>query len=276
MKIKSCMLDFDGTVTEKGSTDMPCELRDKITNYLRENPLAFCTGRSVSFVREKIFNSIMQVLESKERSDVNSNLYFFTENGSIGGKFSDCGENFNKIYEIEWPDEISKEMLMNVIENEFKYGLEFPSHKFDVAFVFRAYDESGGYVHGKVVRERFLNACESVYPDIHEHLHFGASKRSLTIGPIKGDKDYALLTYADILRQERQMQINDTLDDILIVGNNPQKGGNDYKLLNSGLGRSYSVEGYEDGARYDLVVDENGIPLQNADGMMHLFNTYLH
>ena len=94
--------------------------------------------------------------------------------------------------------------------------------------------------------------------------------------PADGDKDAGIRQFAKYLEDKFGTTFGDNIKDIMVTGDRPQKGGNDFYLLNSGIGTAYTVGDLGEGEHPPTpVIDENGDRILNNKGTLHLIKKVL-
>ena len=127
------------------------------------------------------------------------------------------------------------------------------------------------YELSRRIYEAAVAYLSEIDTDFEKFLHVGDSGIGVLIVPADGDKDAGVRRFAQYLTEKTNLSFGEGLEEILVVGDRPQKGGNDYYMLNSGLGTAYTVGGLGEGAHPPTpVTDEGGQRLFNNKGTLHL------
>lgn len=266
MKFKAAIFDFDGTITEKGVAIPSREMVDALAALSRKMPIAFCTGRQ---------------LESFEAHTELKNVYLMAENGSIGYYFNTDLGCFEEFYRTKWPDSfIQKEKLKEILANAIKefgkihHSEKYPSHR--VIIVLTSKEKRGVHEVYRVsdkIYEATISELRKISPDYERFLHVGNSGIGVVVCPADGDKDNGIKRFAEFLALKRGIVFNDEcFREILVAGDQGEKGGNDYYFLNGELGTPFTV-GEGDTAK--SVLDDKGQKLLHGNGLLHLINSVL-
>lgn len=119
------------------------------------------------------------------------------------------------------------------------------------------------------------------YKNIRKIMHVGDSGLGCLICPANGDKDIAIKAFGEFLAEKRGVEFgkrHKRFRKIIVVGDNPQKGGNDHYFLNGTYGTAFSVSercrSKFFGMPY-LVKDDNKHLLFNDKGSLYLLKNLL-
>lgn len=278
------MFDFDGTVTERGVYDPGPEMVEVLADLSQKMPLAFCTGRDLgSFVRRG-FSSIVKKIDEERRLQFLNNLFLFAENGAFGYAFDRDKSKFVELYKIEWPDEfIPKHELKKQLTPLIKEYGEFCENAHEIVAVMRTHlteveDRNIDDVY--VLSEKIYLACidflKNIDPNFEKYLHVGNSGIGVVIGPADGDKDSAIIRFAKILAEKRNIEFDERASEILVVGDSPLPSGNDHYFLKGDYGTPFTVGPDVDGSEFPRpVLGKNGEKLYHEKGTTHLLKSIL-
>lgn len=281
---KAVMFDFDGTVTPRGVYEPSPETVDLILQAAKKVPVAFCTGRQLeSFLRHG-YNYLIDGLDEKEKREFLANLFLFGENGSMGYHYDLEKDSFEQFYEIEWPENfIAKDELRTTLGEAIKeYGdIYYNAHK--VAVVLRTNLHSNPdrkvqdvYDLSDKLFETTCSVLSKMAADYEDYLHVGNSGIGVIVCPANGDKDSAIREFAEYLRVERSVSIGPEAREILVVGDRPEKSGNDHYFLMGNYGTPFSVGGLCEGKEFPKgVYDESGKRLLHDAGTGYLIRNLL-
>lgn len=274
---KAVMFDYDGTITKKGEF-APSEEMNSILLALCEKgfPIAVCTGRQLtSFVKrsEKIFEKFSE--KAKE------NFYVFAENGAIGYKYDSASKEYKMFYMGQWPAEVPKESFKKGLIEATRDIAEDVGEHF-VPIVLRPLDalslsiDEIYAISDKIfeVTKKFIEAS-----DAKNYLRYGNSGLGCIICPANADKDAAIKVFYEFLRDQRGVVFNEDdgkYREIMVIGDNPQVGGNDHFFLNGKYGTPYTVGTEEnDTPAAKVVFGENGVRLYRDEATIHLLQGLL-
>ncbi len=275
------MLDFDGTVTEKGKYYPTQKMADLLFEITMKMPIAFCTGRQLESFWRRIHGLVEEISEDKRR-DFLQNLYLMAENGAIGYYYDFDEDNYVEFYRAKWPEqfiermEFMKEMASLIDDIGAVYD---DAHRIVVVMRTNAHESGDHKVISEIsqqIYERVVDYLEEKYPGYSEFLHIGNSGLGVVVGPADGDKDRGIEEFAKYLMKEKKMTFVEKYRDILVVGDSPQKGGNDYYFLNGRFGTPYTVESYNKDLEWPKpVIDHEGKRLHNSEGTEYLIKKFL-
>ena len=108
----------------------------------------------------------------------------------------------------------------------------------------------------------------------------GNSGLGCLICPANGDKDRGILEFKKFLESKRNINFaNDKhIRDILVIGDNPQKGGNDHYFLNGKYGTAFSVSDQYNKKFFKMpyvVKNKKRDLLFNSEGSLYLLKYLL-
>lgn len=275
MKFKAVMMDFDGTVTNKGSVIPSKIMIEKLIELARKMPIAFCTGRQLESFQKRGLNAILSQIPTKERGDILSNIFLMGENGSMGYYFDKKTGKYKEFYRAKWPNKlITKAKLKKILSPKIeKFGEIINVHR--VVIVMRAH-----HVEETPVKEVYAKSAEmfkicekffSQYRNYEKYMHIGDSGIGVILCPAKGDKDNGTREFARFLAKKRGMKFSKTLKEILVIGDSAKKGGNDYYFLQGKYGTPFTVGYYDKKLKYPQpVLNNKGKRLLYATGTLWL------
>jgi len=297
-KFKAAMFDYDGTLTEKGIWEIDQALAERMGELLVAGfPLAICTGRQLDSF-EKRFGPTFRMIREKFGDEAAGRLYFLAENGAVGyeydfsdtagsGSDSDSDGSWRIFYQAEWPSAVPKKEFESGLEEILRGKVEFLTHlvpiviaplgryDMDISVLNKASSEVFKIAHEYASKFEALGGGNAL-----DHLHIGDSGLGVLICPADGDKDSAVRVFWELLSArgvkflEKSPLDGGSCREIMVVGDSPQKRGNDYYFLNGRYGTAFSV-GVEPeaGSEWPIVVrDESGEPIMNSRGTLALLN----
>jgi len=253
------VLDIDGTITDPETGRVPLEILEKVYDLLRRGyPVILITGRASGGRggANGVFEQIRIIHRAKggERSHegekelefIQRNFLVFVENGAEG--FSVDKKAYS--YKIDKPEglELLESSLIGLVGEVAKVNKK----KFSLQLNF----ESPEQLETSLVRVRELISNLGLSFNVVR-----SGDRILDILPFGVDKGIALSKGLEYLG------INS--DKVLKVGDNGQRGGNDYPLLSSFGG--FSVGKYDEESVLP-VVDERGRKLEGPEAVLWLLN----
>ncbi len=283
MQFKAVMFDYDGTVTDDGHFAPPQDLVDEIARVAQDFPISFCTGRNVdSFVRRGI-KSFVEMVPEELKEGLYKNLFLVAENGCVGYTFDPEKMAFDEFYEVEWPEKFvgRERMAAELSEAVRDYGELFENaHKCAVVFRTNLYGSETELI--KKVNELSDNIyrvvieyLSNISPNYSEYFHVGNSGIGVLIIPADGDKDTGIKKFVQHLSENRNMTFEKDYRDVLVIGDRPDKGGNDEHFLNGKYGTPYTVGKIGPGPDFPLTVtDPEGTRLLHTRGTKHLLQKY--
>lgn len=275
------MMDFDGTITEKGSA-VPSEKMAKILiKTAKKVPVAFCTGRQLESFKKHGLVELVKYIPKKELNSVLKNIFLIGENGSIGYFFDTGIGDYKEFYRAKWPDKlIKKEKLMKDLSGKIaEFGEVINMHR--VVLVMRAHNELEKipidlvYERSKKIYKIVQEYLEKLDKNYEKYLHIGDSGIGVIVCPANGDKDNGTRKLGQFLRKTQSMKFSKNYKEILVIGDSQQKGGNDYYFLNGKYGTPYTVgENYKKSKYPHGVYNEKRKRLLHEKGTISLMNKY--
>lgn len=269
---KAVMFDFDGTLNDIGEfIPVPEEMKEKLQELCVKVPLAFATARSWNTAKRRLTETL-----SKRFDELKKYWAVICENGSAGYYFDENKNDFVEFYRVPWPEsEISKSQLIKKMKSVFGELIgeliENPT-----SLIIRPHTHAGISpeklsTHSKelenLVREVLLQFPGSTF------LHFGNSKMGISIVPQDGDKDRGAREFCKFLKQKRNMAFDEKCSELVLIGDNPLPGGNDYYFLSGEVGTPFTVGELKEDAHWPLpVFDEMDQLVKGPKGTLALLN----
>ena len=279
MDFKAAMFDFDGTVTDKGKFDPPQKLIDKIAELGEKMPVAFCTGRQLESFEKRALAALISSIEPKKLHGFLENLYLIAENGSLGYSFNTKLDKLEEFYRAKWPKEfLGRAKLKEILQKEVD-GLGYVHDDMHqvVVIIRTIYTGTDRIEETYDLSAKIFKICHEVLgeydSDYGDYFNVGDSGIGCVICPADADKDNGILQFGEYLKKTRNIQFDEDFREILVVGDQHQKGGNDYHFLNGKYGTAYTV-GHNEviGQCPKPVVSDDGSRLFNSDGTLFLLN----
>lgn len=284
MEFKAAMFDFDGTITHKGEYAPPKVLADALVDLSQKIPIGFCTGRQLESFEHRGLTELLREIDPAKRLPFLENLFLFAENGAIGYDFNTKKEVFEEFYRVDWPEEfIGQAKLKQQLREAVKdYGDVYDNaHKVVIVIRTNLHDQADHHIDevyklSATMYEITMEVLRKFSADFEDFLHVGNSGIGVIVGPANGDKDHAIKEFGVLLARTRGLKFEENLKDILVVGDSPQKGGNDHYFLRGQLGTPYNVgEANVDNPLLNVVTDEQGKRLFNATATLDLVRNLL-
>ena len=102
------MVDFDGTITEKGVNQIDPEIVKEFARLLKTDfPVAICTGRQLDSFKRRI-KPLHEYLEKHRLLSKLKNLYLIAENGAIGYYYDPTTKRYKIFHKADWPKDFPK------------------------------------------------------------------------------------------------------------------------------------------------------------------------
>jgi hydroxymethylpyrimidine pyrophosphatase-like HAD family hydrolase len=278
MRFKAVMMDFDGTVTKKGSVFPSGKMIDKLISVAEKTPIAFCTGRQLESFEKRGLNAILKRIPEDKKIQILSNIFLIGENGSIGYFFNKKTKKFKEFYRAAWPDKfIKKDYLTKLLRDEIsKYGEIINVHR--VVVVMRAHRVNETPIKDVYFKShKMFSICQkelSKYnKNYEEFLHLGDSGIGVIVCPADGDKDTGIKKFAEFLKKTRNMKFTKNLKNILIIGDSAQRDGNDYYFLKGIYGTPFTVGYFDPKAKSPIpVLNKSNKRLLHENGTKYLLD----
>lgn len=274
------MFDFDGTITSPGNYAPPQNMVDVLVSVAKKVPISCCTGRQLESFEEHALKALIEEIPQHELEGFLENLYLVAENGAVGYFFNTELDRFEEYYSVSWPSHfIERKVLMDTLNEAIKeYGVVYyKKHK--IVVVMRTNGHTSGDIRlinglSDEIYEIAKSVLHSFDPNYEEFLHIGNSGIGVVIGPANGDKDRGVEEFAKYLAT-KGLSFSDDAREILVIGDQPQKGGNDHFFLNGRLGTPYCVGEIPNGLDFPKpVLDENGKALKHTEGTIYLLEKH--
>lgn len=280
---KAAMFDFDGTLTKKGSIFPEQETVEALIALGIKMPIAFCTGRQLKSFEKRCLSRILPEIPPANREDFLENVYLMGENGAIGYFFNTDLDRFEEFYRGVWPNEfIDRKKLKDELDEVIKDVGEVyrdDQHSHEVVIVLKSNLHNSGDAKGiaqlsakmyQKSRDYLLNKDKN----FEKYIHIGDSGLGVVFCPADYDKDSAIIRFADFLNK-KGLEIDENARKIMVVGDNPQKSGNDYYFLNGRYGTPFNVGHPAEGNIQKAVFDGQNKRLFNDTATRILINSLL-
>jgi len=278
MEFKAVMMDFDGTITKKGSVFPSKKMINTLIATAKKMPIAFCTGRQLESFQKRGLSAILKGIDPAEKKEILSNMFLLGENGSMGYFFDPKIGKYKEFYRAKWPDKfLKKSALKKMISNDVEpYGEVINEHR--VIVVMRAHRMETSPV--KEIYEKSAKMFEICHEKLSEYdknyekyLHLGDSGIGVIICPAKGDKDTGIKEFGKFLSKKRGLKFSKNYKEILVIGDSARNGGNDYYFLKGKFGTPFTVGYYDKKIEFPLpVFNKTKKRLLHDSGTIHLLD----
>lgn len=249
MQFQGLIFDFDGTITPKGVHYPQPEMVARLVNLAQRVPIACCTGRQLESFVEHGMNYFLEGIDPGLKDGFLRNMMLMGENGSVGYYFDPIRGDFEEFYRAEWPESFipRAELYQRLAEAIKDYGVLYDNaHR--VVIVMRTHlnrvpnrDINEVYALSDKIYEVTVKLLEEMDANYEDYLHVGNSGLGVIVCPAKGDKDMGIYQFANFLNGKRGLGFGAEAREILVVGDRPEKSGNDHYLLNGHYGTPYTV-----------------------------------
>lgn len=274
------MFDFDGTITVPGNYAPPLEMVHALVKTAKKMPISCCTGRQLESFVEHGLTTLLENIDESDKADFLKNMHLVAENGAIGYYFDLDSNEFKEFYRVDWPSEfIERSMLMERLDRAVAdFGnVYFKKHKIVVVMRTKAH-KSGDIKLMNHYSSQIFEICKAELAMINEnyedYVHIGNSGIGVVIGPANGDKDRGIEEFANFLREKKGLQIDEKAREIMVIGDQPLKGGNDHYFLKGRFGTAYTVGHVVEGADWPLpVFNDDGKKLSHIEGTKWLLDS---
>lgn len=257
---RAAAFDIDGTLTEFGRPGIPEYLEEAFAALPSDFPLAICSGRDLKHIQKKI----LEIQHKSEYYRQKEEFFIFSENGCAGHVYDSKKQKFKELFCLSWPDEI-------ILREEMSLALKsiFSWHKIihirDASLVIRF--PSFFYIWPSFIRgvsaitrrqtESYLKKAK-----LDKYFSVQDSGIGCIIIPHEAGKGKSMKKWSEHLKIP--------LRDILVVGDKPEKGGNDEEFLNGDYGTSFTVGKLTHNIYPLPVFDENGRKIEGPLGTYNL------
>jgi len=284
-KFKAAMFDFDGTVTAKGAYEPSKEMANALVELACRMPIAFCTGRQLESFLKHGYDSLVNRLSGDRLERFLSNLFLMGENGALGYFYSHYRKEFEEFYRSDWPEDfVGRARFMreldvavaeygSVYHDAHRVVIVLRTNQHDLPYEERDIDEV--YRLSDKLYEITMERLLLIDPDFEKYIHVGNSGIGVVISPAAGDKDTGIIKFAEFLGENRGLSFDAQAREIMVIGDRPQKSGNDHYFLRGEYGTPYTVGCLIDGADYPKpVIDKLGNRLLHDLGTLYMIENH--
>jgi len=260
-KFKAAAFDIDGTLTDIRKFIMPGHLIKTLAHIPGHVPLAICTGRDIEHVQTRL----QHICDAGPQTNEHRTRWFiFCENGGIGF-FYDCRtQKYKKFFEIPWPNKkITQEAMQAFLKDRLGWHavISIRTHSIIVHFPRPFYIFPRFINH---VSKKTASRLTKIIDEMGLSKDFSVEDSGIgsVIIPRESGKGKAIKRWSEHLRIP--------IKDILVVGDQAQKGKNDAEFLSGDYGTSFTV-GAQTPSVYPLpVLDSTGKKLWGPEGTQYL------
>jgi hydroxymethylpyrimidine pyrophosphatase-like HAD family hydrolase len=284
MQFKAAMFDFDGTITERGAYCPSKKVAFALCDLAKKIPIAFCTGRQLESFEKRGLTTLLEIIKPKDRESFLKNLFLFAENGAIGYAFDLKKNKFKPFHKVGWPNHfINKKKLKKILSDAIKEYGEVYENAHRIVIVMRTnlhdYEDKNiddVYKLSDKIYAITVKILKKINKNYEKSVHIGNSGIGVLVCPANGDKDAAIHCFAKFLQRKRKIKFSKNAREILVMGDSPQNGGNDYYFLSGKYGTPFTV-GYLNKKLKLLkpVFNENGKRLLNEKGTFYMIKSLL-
>jgi hydroxymethylpyrimidine pyrophosphatase-like HAD family hydrolase len=249
-----CVFDIDGTLTVRGDEYIPAFMHEILGRLSLSVPMATCSARSLEHAYEKMAPVFTK---SPNPPLCQSNWVLICENGSIGFRFNAATKQYEEFYRVTYPySPEHRETLYAKIRSAMgnKLGVSYMNR---VSLVFRPVDALDPDREAVAARSAELSKICSeqlFYMDPKKLLTVGDSGLGVNVFPAAGNKERGTLEFAKYLAEEKGISIDPNARELVVVGDQPQPGGNDETFLNGKFGTPFTVGDAHANSLYPLPV----------------------
>ncbi len=245
---KAAAFDIDGTLTVLGRPGIPEYLEQAFAAMPADFPLAICSGRDLLHIQKKI-------IEIQHKSDYyrqKEEFFIFSENGCAGHLYDSKRKKFKELFSVKWPDKIIlKEEMSRRLKSIFSWHKIMHIREASIVIRFPGIL----YIWPSLIKgisaltrrqtENYLKKN-----NLDKHFSVQDSGIGCIVIPQDAGKGRAVEKWS------RHLKI--PLNNILVVGDKPEKGGNDEEFLCGDYGVSFTVGKLTPNIYPLPVFDENG------------------
>lgn len=216
------MTDIDGTITDENH-QIPNNILEKIYGLILNNvPVAITTGRDKDAVK-KIIIDLKKIHKNKGLEDADKrleqalrNLFFFVQNGAYGF----TAHNEEVVHNAPFPEhQVAKEEVKRLVDS-LKLDVNSINLK-EFSIVISLKDKKDLDEYTRTIDNKLL--------ELGLPLNAINTGTTIDIVPKGVNKGLALERLVEILNKEYGAGI--TSNDVLRIGDNGQRNGNDYEML---------------------------------------------
>lgn len=253
---KAVAFDVDGTLTHFARFMIPSFMAEALVKIPPNIPRAICTGRDLEFIHTQLKHICGHSPDAQAEQE---RWTIFSENGSEGYRWNSRKKDYESWFEVPWP----KEPTMDTVEafGKDKLGSQGVFLIREHTVVVRHPDWV--YLSPKVTRymsKRSHGKLETLFHKNGWSDEFSIQDSGIgnVILPKESGKGNAMQRWAKILKL--------SVKDLLVVGDQPEEGGNDEDFISGRNGIGFSVGGSTPYIYPLSVLSEAGTRLLGPEG----------
>ncbi|MFA6549744.1 MAG: HAD-IIB family hydrolase [Candidatus Gracilibacteria bacterium] len=276
-KFLAAMFDFDGTLTERTPrSPVPDSLKKTLENLSKTVLLALCTARPFKTALPKMETTFGEKFAKM-------GWILIVENGCAG--FELKKNKWVEFYRVKWPEKsINKAKLTRTIKTELKEfighnGEDFQYNESSLIMQpsYENTDNSGNASNDEIARrcdvlEKGIKGILKKFAGANK-IKVKNSKLGIIIIPKIADKDTGIEKFGEYLKKNRKMKFSAKYREIITVGDQPEKGGNDEMFLNGRIGTPFTAGEILKSKKYPFGVYKNKKRLIGPSATEHLLKT---
>lgn len=258
---KGIVFDIDGTLTPLSRWVIPSSLCKMLTGLPSSVHLALCTGRAFDDIQLRLAHICQSAFDSHREQ---KRWALLAENGGVGYIQDPYHSKYTTFFEVAWPKHlITKDAMQAFIKDKFGWHVQvvIRPHSLVVRF------HNWVYFFPKMTRLLSHRMAKKIR---HLFSTMGLGKDFLVqdsgignlIIPEASGKGKAVKRWAQ--------HIGISLEDVLVIGDQPAPGENDEEFLSGHYGTAFSVGGLTHHTYPLPVLDEQRKKLWGPEGTEYL------
>lgn len=236
-----CLFDIDGTLTVRGDEFIPAFMHEILAEMCLRVPMAICSGRNFNHAYEKMAAVFTVSTNPKE---CQKNWVLICENGSIGYIYDDVNNRYNEFFRVAYPyDSAHRDSVFAQMKAAMEGKLS-ASYLNEVSMVFRPLNPQDPDRAALTARSRELSVIANAQlekSDPKKLLVAGDAGNGVNVFPYRGNKENGTLQFAKLLQEKKGINVSPDAREMVVVGDQPQKDGNDETFLNGKYGTPFTV-----------------------------------
>jgi len=257
---KAVAFDVDGTLTHFARFLIPVFMAEALVQIPENIPRAICTGRDLKFIHTQLEHICSH---SPDPQKEQSRWTIFSENGGQGYRWNARKKDYESWFEVPWPAEPKMDTLEAFGKD--KLGSQGIFLLREHTMVIRHPDWV--YLSPKFTRfmsRRSHRKMETLFAknSWNKDLMIQDSGIGNVILPKASGKGHAMLRWAK--------ELGVPVHDILVIGDQPEVGGNDEDFLSGHHGTAFSVGGLTHNVYPLPVLSHRGTPMKGPEATSSL------
>ncbi len=268
-----CLFDIDGTLTIWGEENIPAFLHEPLARLGTQMPVGVCTARSLNHTIEALAPVFTRAADPAR---CQANWLLICENGGIGYSYDPAKKNYHELFRIPYPySPAQREAFFSRIKSALE-GKLGQAKMNEISFAFKPLNFQSG------TPAEIAAGCEEITGIVNDTLAMMDAKKDLTVGnsgtgvnvyPVSGDKANGIAKFAEFAAQRWGLNFEAGYRDIVVVGDQPQPGGNDISFLDGKYGSPFTVGKLHPEHELPLpVYDLSGKIITGPEGTITLIN----